>query len=278
MSDSRQAGSVGDSLSDSAFRAFQQFTLEHTGIQLSENKKAMIVTRFGRRLQALSLSSFEDYLELISDPFHPETIEFIDTITTNLTYFFREPHHFELLSNTVLPLLVGTKNSSLPIRIWSAGCSSGQEPYSLAIAALECAETESRSVRILCTDIHTKLVQQTFAGVYTDNELRGLSQQQKDTWFKQCGSGMWQAKSRLRELLICKQLNLFGPWPVKPDIDIIMCRNVLIYFDELRQKKVLTGFADMQSPGAYLFLGHSETLNGFNQLYKRVDNTVYQRR
>ena len=268
---------AGEVLSDDAFRQFQRFALEHTGIKLGDNKKSMIVARFGRRLQALSLSTFEEYLEIISDPYHPETIDFIDTITTNLTYFFREPHHFKVLSERVLPELTANRPTDQAVRVWSAGCSSGQEPYSVAISVLECPDMASYKTRILCTDIHTKMVERTAAGVYRESELRGLSSAQKSQWFDEKNGGRWQAKQKLRKLLISRQLNLFSPWPIRSDVDVIVCRNVLIYFDESLQKKVLGGFAKLQKPGSYLFLGHSENLGDSTEYYRRVDNTVYRR-
>lgn len=264
-------------MSDQVFEAFQRITMEQTGIELASGKRAMIVNRFSRRLSALKLSSFEDYLKLVSEPGNPEAAEFIDTVTTNLTYFFRESHHFDVLGSVVLPALAKRNDSTKPIRIWSAGCSSGQEPYTLAITVRETEAVQSRAVRILCTDIHTKLVRATQNGIYQQEYLRGLSDARKSRWFKSTADGQWQADESLRSMLICKQLNLFGPWPVKPGVDVIMCRNVLIYFNPSYQRKLLEGFSKMQAAGGYLFLGHSETLEGFKGIYERVDNTVYER-
>lgn len=272
----RQVSPV-NAMSDQVFEAFQRITIEQTGIELASGKRAMIVNRFSRRLNALNLTSFEEYLQLVSEPGNPEAAEFIDTVTTNLTYFFREPHHFDVLGNVVLPALAERLDPIKPIRIWSAGCSSGQEPYTLAITVRESDVVRNRQVRILCTDIHTKLVRATQDGTYQNDHLRGLSDQRRSRWFKQMGDVYWQAHEELRSMLICKQLNLFGPWPVKPGVDVIMCRNVLIYFNLSYQRKLLEGFSRLQDTGGYLFLGHSETLEGFKGVYKRVDNTVYER-
>lgn len=264
-------------MSDEVFRGFQRISLEQTGIELADGKRAMIVNRFSRRLGALGLSSFEEYLKVVVVPGHPEAREFIDTVTTNLTYFYREPHHFDVLQNTVLPALAKRIKAPTPIRIWSAGCSSGAEPYTLAIVSKETLETRDRSVRILCTDIDTKMVEATHQGNYTDEQLRGLNDARKQQWFSSSPSGRYQADEQLRSLLICKQLNLFDPWPIKNGVDVIMCRNVLIYFNPSYQKTLLSNFAKVQKPGSYLFLGHSETLEGFKDAYRRVDNTVYER-
>lgn len=265
-------------LGDEAFQKFQRLVLKHTCIELTDKKRSMIVNRFSRRLAALEINSFEEYLALISNPGHPEIVNFIDTITTNLTYFFREPHHFDFLGESVLPTLAASKSTAEPIRIWSAGCSSGQEPYSIGITVLNTPELKEHQVKILSTDIHSKLVVKTELGVYSDEQLRGLSQEDLHQWFIKTSENTWQANIALRNLLLCKKLNLFGPWPVRAGVDVIMCRNVLIYFNTDYQKKLLSGFASIQKPGSYLFIGHSETLEGSSStLYKRVANTVYER-
>jgi chemotaxis protein methyltransferase CheR len=264
-------------MSDATFAEFQNLILQHTGIELADAKRPMLVNRFSRRLTVLRISCFEEYLRIVSTPSHPETIEFIDTITTNLTYFFREPHHFDVLGKDVLPQLVKNSAANAPIRIWSAGCSSGQEPYSIAITALENVDISKNPVRILCTDIHTKLVEKTREGKYGREQLRGLSEPQLNKWFHQNDNEMWQADNSLRQLLVCKQLNLFGPWPVRTGVDVIICRNVLIYFGAEYRRKLLRGFSAIQTKGSYLFLGHSETPEGLSKLYKRVANTVYER-
>lgn len=264
-------------LNDEVFKGFQLLALQQTGIELADGKRAMIANRFSRRLEALGLSCFEEYLELVKEPGHTEAREFIDTVTTNLTYFFREPHHFDVLSKMILPVLADRISATTPIRIWSAGCSSGQEPYSLAITVKETPETKNRPVRILCTDIDSKMVGSTQQGNYSHDQMRGLAKPRMDKWFAKSSGGRLQADSALREMLICKQLNLFGNWPFKTGVDVIVCRNVLIYFNPVYQKKLLKNFSLFQKTGSYLFLGHSETLDGFKDVYKRVDNTVYER-
>jgi len=264
-------------MSDKVFAEFQSLTLKATGIELGSSKKAMLLTRFNRRLKALNLSSFEDYLALVATPDHPERTEFIDTVTTNLTYFFREPHHFDVMGKKVFSSIIASSAANKPVRLWSAGCSSGQEPYSMAITAIESGLAAKCQVKILCTDIHSKMVAQTKQGVYSKDELRGLSEEQQSKWFKQNSTGRWESDSALQSLLICRQLNLFGPWPVRPGVDLIMCRNVLIYFDQERQTKIIHGFAGVQKSGAHLFIGHSETMSGCEKIYRRVDNTVYER-
>lgn len=264
-------------MSDEVFKGFQRIALEQTGIELADGKRAMIVNRFSRRLGALGLTCFEEYLSLVSEPGHSEAREFVDTVTTNLTYFFREPHHFEVLAETVLPALAKNTDMQAPIRIWSAGCSSGAEPYTLAMVARETPATRDRLVRILCTDIDTKMVEATRQGSYSEEQMRGLDAVRLERWFSKTPSGRYQVNEQLGSMLICKQLNLFNQWPIKSGVDVIMCRNVLIYFNPSYQKKLLKSFSQIQKPGGYLFLGHSETLEGFKDCYRRTDNTVYER-
>lgn len=264
-------------MTDDVFAGFQRTALEQTGIELAAGKRAMIVNRFSRRLLALGLTCFEEYLTLVADPNNQEAREFIDTVTTNLTYFYREAHHFDVLQNVVLPEVARRTETSIPIRIWSAASSSGQEPYTLAITVTETKAMQNRQVKILCTDIDTKMVASTKAGIYSSDQMRGLSKARQEKWFQPTADGKFCADETLRSMLICKRLNLFENWPFKPGVDVIMCRNVLIYFNESYQSKLLTRFAGIQQKGGYLFLGHSETLDGFKSEYRRVDNTVYER-
>lgn len=264
-------------LSDVTFAAFQDLVLKHTGIELAESKRSMIVNRFSHRLQILNMDSFDDYINLILTLGHPETVEFIDTITTNLPYFFKVPHHFDVLSSMMLPKLIARRRSAAPLRIWSAGCSSGQEAYSIAITVLDSMGVRDYPVNILCTDIHSKLLEMTQLGRYNTDQLRGLNDTQLNQWFKKTSDGKWQADMSLRKLLVCKKHNLFSPRPIRAGVDVIMCRDVLIYFSPEYQRRVLSNFAEVQTTGSYLFIGHSETLDDFSELYKRVASTVYER-
>ena len=262
-------------MTDSEFADFQRITVEMTGIRLSDKKRAMLTNRLAKRLIALGIDTYKDYLYLLKNENSDEKTDFINSVTTNLTYFYREPHHFAFFSNTVLPTLAATREANAPIRIWSAGCSYGQEPYTLAMAIRE--SDINVNARVLCTDIDSDTVISVHNGCYRKEYLRGLSDEQIKKWFVQRTDGRWQAVPELRSLLICKQLNLFGEWPIKPDVDVIMCRNVLIYFNAADQVKLVRRFADHQKTGAFLFLGHSENVKGIDSSYRRVDNTVYER-
>lgn len=264
-------------LTDDAFKSFQKITLDKTGISLSDSKRPMIASRFTRRVTSLGLSGFEEYIALVKSVSSPELTHFIDTVTTNLTYFFRESHHFDSLKNEILPALDQSQlGRGRPIQIWSAGCSSGQEAYSIAIVLAEA--NIKRRAHILCTDIHSEMVKQAEAGIYKESELRGLTELQRRRWFESIGGQEVQASETLRSILRCQQRNLFEPLPGNDSVDIIFCRNTLIYFDVERQSRIIRGFARAQKPGARLLLGHSETIRQCKDVYERVAQTSYVRR
>lgn len=270
-------GGVPNRLTDQEFATFQRLTLEATGIQIGENKRSMIYSRFARRLRLKKMSSFSDYLALIGSPSSPEHDFFINTVTTNLTFFFREANHFEYLADTVLPQIAAEGRPGRKLKVWSSASSSGQEPYSLAMVLADSAAIAGWTSRLLATDIDTDMVNRTREGIYAEGELRGLDDARKRRWLEKTTDGRYQVSNQLREMLICKQLNLFHRWPIKPPVDIIFCRNVLIYFDRPDQLKIVENFHRLQEPGDYLFLGHSESSREILSLYKPVSNTVYRR-
>ena len=265
-----------DKIPDADFEKICRLSLEATGISIDETKRSMVYSRFSRRLRDLQLDTFAEYLELLSQGNHEELTHFINTITTNLTYFFREPHHFEYLKEHALPKLRQSLGASHALRVWSSACSSGQEAYSIAMTLAESPDTSGWRTRILATDIDTDMVERTRAGIYGGEALRGLDTKCKEKWFEQQPDGDWQMREALRQVVMPKSLNLFDDWPFKPGVDIIFCRNVLIYFDDEHQAKLQRKFADCQKPGSLLFLGHSESLKG-GLPYRRVSNTVYER-
>lgn len=264
-------------LDDEDFVGFQALALELTGIELTPSKKEMLNTRFSRHLRTLGLSNYKDYLALVRSGNHSDKLIFIDTITTNLTYFFREPHHFEFLKTEVLPSFAENESISTPIRIWSAGCSSGQEPYSIAISVAEAKGSVHRPTRILCSDIDSNMVQQTGSGIYGERELRGLSPELSKRWFSKTSAGKFSVNKELKKMIIAKRLNLFDKWPIRPHVDIIFCRNTLIYFNIEMQSELIKNFAQIQKKGGVLFLGHSESLPQEVKYYRRISNTVYEK-
>ncbi|MFK8053461.1 MAG: protein-glutamate O-methyltransferase CheR [Woeseiaceae bacterium] len=264
------------SISDAELDQFQQLAFSATGIELSGSKRSMIYSRFTRRLRTLNLNSFSAYLKIAANRDGEEFEHFVNTITTNLTYFFREPHHFDFLKDTVIPKAAAARKGEA-LRIWSAGCSSGEEPYSIAMVLAESEKRGETDYRLLCTDIDTQMVTRTERGIYKDSQTRGLDSSRRSQWFTKEGDGEIAVIPELKRGMICKKLNLFDTTPVRPGVDIIFCRNVLIYFDKEHQRKVVKAFSNVQRSGQFLFLGHSESLRGFDNIYKRVSNTVYER-
>lgn len=265
---------------DKDFRCIQQLVSEHTGIALSDAKQDMVYSRLSRRVRALKLDNFRSYCQLISkEKNDQELIEFVNSITTNLTSFFRENHHFEFLRNELLPQLLRDKQDSRRLRIWSAGCSSGEEPYSLAMVARESVPADW-DLRILATDLDSNVLARAASGIYDAERVEGLPRERLKRWFRK-GVGNNAGKVRLvpelQSLISFKQLNLMKAWPVNGPLDIIFCRNVVIYFDKPTQRILFDRYADLLHENGHLFVGHSESLFKVSERFKLLGKTIYQR-
>jgi len=247
-------------LDDAAFARLRQLVGERTGIQLGEHKRQLCQTRLMRRLRALELDSFAAYLAVLDDAGSDEHGELVNAITTNVTAFFREPHHFELLARRVVPELARRDGR---VRLWSAGCSSGEEPWTIAMVADEAGLAPPRDIRILATDIDTDVVARAGAAIYPDERMAQVSDARRRRYFERgvgARSGHWRIAAALRDRVAFRSLNLFDPWPMRGAFDVIFCRNVIIYFDAPSKARLVRRFADLLAPGGYLFLGHSESL------------------
>ena len=232
---------------DRDFQYLRQLVNRETGIVITPAKREMVYSRLSRRLRALNLADFEDYCHLLEEDGQGELNAFINAITTNLTSFFREPHHFDHLQNTVVPDLLNKNASARRIRIWSAGCSTGEEPYSIAMAMAEVLPDDSWDCRILATDIDTDVLMKAERGIYPLERVASLSQARLKRWFSR-GSGANQGLTRvvpeLREMITFRRLNLMEEWPVNGPIDVLFCRNVVIYFDKETQRLIFDKFAE----------------------------------
>jgi len=250
---------------------------KHTGIQLAEGKEDMLYGRLSRRIRKVGLSSFNAYIDLLEkDENGDEFGEFINAVTTNLTSFFRESHHFDYLKKTLLPELMQTNRSSRRIRIWSAGSSTGEEPYSIAMSVAE-TMPPGWDVKILATDLDTDVLAHGERGVYDDSRVEGLDRAVVKRWFvkNRMQPGKVRVKPELQELIHFRQLNLLQPWPMKGPVDIIFCRNVIIYFDMPTKQKLMNRYADMLPDGGHLFLGHSEAMNNMSSRFALDGKSVY---
>lgn len=267
--------------SDKDFQRVKKLVLEHTGIFLSDIKHDMMYSRLAKRLRKLHLESFSDYIDLIESGDETELGSFTNSVTTNLTSFFREQHHFDYLKTTLIPTLMKLNADTRKIRIWSAGCSTGEEPYSLAITLKETIpENAGWDVKILATDLDTNVLETGSNGVYSMDRVNGLSSSVLKRWFnkgKGEKAGLVRVSSELRDIIIFKQLNLMGQWPVKAGVDVIFCRNVVIYFDKATQRVLFDRYAETLRGDGYLVIGHSESLHKVTDRFKPLGKTIYQR-
>lgn len=267
--------------SDKEFKFISKLVGERTGIVLSDAKRQMVYGRLSRRLRQLKLTKFSDYCDLLTSGHEGELIEFTNAITTNLTAFFRENHHFEYLKETVIPELIRNNAQTKRIRIWSAGCSSGEEPYSIAMCMREALpKSAGWDVKILATDLDSNMVQRGKDGIYTAERVEGLSPGRMKKWVKR-GKGENADKVRmsqeLRDLITFKELNLMEGWPVKGPFDFMFCRNVVIYFNKDTQRELFDRYADLLAAKAHLFIGHSESLNKVTDRFNLLGKTIYQK-
>jgi chemotaxis protein methyltransferase CheR len=266
--------------SDSEFKRLREIVHVRTGIALSEAKRELVYGRLARRLRKLNLNSFAEYCRLVEDPESEELQEFTNAITTNLTSFFREDYHFKQLADEALPHIESKRAGTRRIRLWSAGCSTGEEPYSLAIVLREAlAHLANWDVKLLATDIDSKVVATAAEGAYAAERFKGVSNERMRNWFRQIAGrpGFSAACAELNGLITFKQLNLLDAWPMQGPFDVIFCRNVVIYFDKDTQRRLFDRMADLQEPGGWLFIGHSENLLNVTRRYKLVGRTVYRR-
>ncbi len=269
-------------LSDGEFLKIRDIVFKTTGIHLVESKRALVVSRLYKRLRELGYSSFEPYIVLLeSDP--AEVARFINRMTTNLTKFYRENNQFEMLRSTVLSQIIESKKSKGKqfLRVWSAGCSTGEEVYTILLELLEEFHgviPTTLDLKILGSDIDTDVLNKAVSGQYTLEELKGIDAPKLDAYFDRVSDTEYKLKSRLRQYVVFKRINLvYDPFRFKHSVDIIFCRNVVIYFDHETRKTVYEKFhAVMNTPG-FFFSGHSENLFKYNHLFKFIGKSIYKK-
>ena len=235
------------------------------GIALTEGKAALVYSRLAKRLRRLGLADFASYCALLEgDATGTERREMLASLTTNVTRFLREPHHFEQIAREVLPVLAAAARRGERVRLWSAGCSTGEEAYTLALAVLEAMpDVAAHDLRILATDIDPTVLETAREGTYPEAALVPVPAQVRARFFEAAGPGLLRAGAALRDLVAFRELNLNAhQWPMRQRYAAVLCRNVAIYFDEVTQARLWTRFADVAAPGALLFIGHSERIAG----------------
>lgn len=263
-------------LTDSHFEQISEMIYKMCGINLHDGKAGLVKGRLMKRLRALDIASFDEYLRFVeADSSRAEFTAMVDALTTNKTSFFRESQHFDFLRDEVLPQL---RTKGGPIRIWCAGCSSGEEPYTLAIVLREAIpELDRLDVRILATDISTRVLKVARDGVYTPDHVSGVPPDLRQRYFDPMPSPSrdFRVKPALRSLVHFARLNLMDSWPMKGHFDAIFCRNVMIYFDKPTQQVLVKRYWDHLVPGGHLFVGHSESLNAWAHQYRYVRPAIY---
>ena len=268
------------------FERFSRLVYDHCGIKLPSHKQSMLEARLRKRLRAHNLASFEDYAEMIFAKDEPteELIKLIDVVTTNKTDFVREPAHFDYLINSALPFLINTYAAGVnqPLRVWSAGCSTGKEPYTLAMVLKEYQGLIPEfSFDILGTDISTDVLEKAVQGIYSAIKAEPIPMELKKKYLlrsKDPENRMVRIVPELRSLARFRRLNFMDDdFGFREPFDIIFCRNVIIYFDRPTQERLLAKLADNLVVGRYIFLGHSETLLGLNLPLKQMAPSVYRR-
>jgi chemotaxis protein methyltransferase CheR len=263
------------------FEALRKLVKEITGINLSDQKRELVYGRLARRLRALQLRTFAEYRNLLASDGGREIAELCNAITTNLTSFFRESHHFDYLREQVLQPMVANRAGARRVRIWSAGCSTGEEAYSLAMTVIEAfPDLRTWDVKILATDLDSDVLAKAQRGIYTADRARRIGPQRLARFFKERREHeglFYEVTPELISLVTFKQLNLMHPLPMKGPLDAIFCRNVVIYFDKDTQREMFSRVAQLQRPGDLLFLGHSESLFKVSESYTSIGKTVYRR-
>jgi len=268
---------VSSELTDNDFKKISRLIYRLCGINLKEGKKALVRARLMKRLRVLGLGSIREYIRFLeSDQGKGETGLLVDVMTTNKTSFFREMDHFKFLGDEILPAMKSSR-----LRFWTAACSSGEEPFSLAILLREkIAEIDSKDVRVLATDISFEMLEKARKGVYEKTALEGIPLHYLKKYFSSVQKGsscVYQVNQDVRSLVKLAWLNLMDTWPMKGPFNVIFCRNVMIYFDKSTQEKLVKRLYELLETKGYLFVGHSEGLSSISHDFRYVRPAVYMK-
>jgi len=283
LSENREAIVDGEfAFTNQDFKRIAALLYDQAGISLPDSKATLVYSRLAKRLRALGLRSFSEYCAFVSsDKGQDESQEMLRALTTNVTRFFREPHHFDDLRANVLEPVADQVRAGRRLRLWSAACSSGQEPYSMAFTVLSVwPNAADLDIRILGTDIDTNVLATGRAGVYDESLLEGIPAATRNQFFERDASDRraWRVCEAARSLVAFRELNLNGPsWPMKGPFDAIFCRNVVIYFDEPTQERVWSRFAPLVAPGGRLYVGHSERVGASVTAFESCGLTAYRK-
>ncbi len=282
----RSNGSPDLTLSDGDYRRLCEFAYRLTGVVLGDGKKEMLLARLGRRVRAVKLSSLHEYVQhIIENPQSPEVVRFIGAITTHKTEFFRESHHFDFLKKRWAPAMLDRARKGLgrKIRIWSAACSTGEEPYTLAMVLRDAfgEHLPGLDLKILASDVDVGVLAQAQRGIYLVEHVRPVPQDFQQKYFLKgvdANAGLMQVKPQLQSMIVFQRINLLDEkWPIKSRLDLIMCRNVLIYFDAATRLRLVKHFHSQLAEGGHLIIGHSENIADAGDAFERVGQTIYRK-
>jgi chemotaxis protein methyltransferase CheR len=269
-------------LSDHEFRKIRTIVYKTAGINLTDSKRALVISRLSRRLRQLNLDSFRPYIRLLESDTE-EVLLLVNRITTNLTRFYREKNQFPVLRDQVLPVILDHKKKrpGQPLRIWSAGCSTGEEAYTILFEIAEAFGGRipaGLKLKILGSDIDTIVMKKAASGLYSGEELSGLPPETRDKYFDSLSGQLYRVKDRWRKYVEFRRINLvYDPFQFKFKQDIIFCRNVVIYFDKQTRGKLYKKFHAVLNEPGFFFAGHSENLFKYNEVFKFVEKSIYKK-
>jgi len=277
-------GTQEQEIAEPDFKRVAEAVYAHCGINLTAAKKQLVSARLAKRVRQTGARNYSDYLDrVLAAPESDEFTTFIDSLSTNLTSFFRENEHFIYLREKLLPKLIAERQGGKKfIRGWSAGCSTGEEPYTIGISLLESIpQAQSWDIKLLATDLSTRVLSKATGGVYEADRLENVTPQLKGKYFEPrrlaTGDQAYAVAPAVRNLIAFRYLNLMEAWPFNGPFDFIFCRNVMIYFDKPTQEKLVNRYYECLRPGGVLFTGHSESLTGTKHGFKFVQATIYQK-
>jgi chemotaxis protein methyltransferase CheR len=260
-------------LKQAEFKTIRQKIYEYCGINLHEGKRALVRARVMKRIRKLGLTDFADYINYLEkDASGDEFLALVDVLTTNKTSFFRESKHYDFIKDKVIPEIRGRK-----VKWWSAGCSTGEEPVSCSIVLQE-EQVNPNSVKILATDISRDVIQTAKRGVYKAKRLKNVSSRIKKKYFIKGINEDYQITRDVKKMITYGRLNLKKNWPLRGPFHLIMCRNVMIYFNRQTQQELVSRFYKILEPGGYLFLGHSESMASGEGSFENIQPAVYQKK
>lgn len=268
--------------SDADFNRISEIMYKESGIRLDESKRSLVYARLVKRLRKLGLYSFAEYCEFVtSEEGFDERTGLLSALTTHVTRFFREPHHFEFMKTHALPPLIEAARRGQPVRLWSAGCSSGEEPYTMALTLLELEPRAAQlGIKILATDIDPITLEVGSRGVYREEQLADVDPVLRRKYFSESAPGYVEASDALKSLITFRVLNLnqSNDWPVRGPFDIVFCRNVVIYFEQDVQERFWSRMTPLIGVGGWLFIGHSERITeNVTPYYSGESVTTYLR-